>query len=183
MWLLKVPLQMFNQNINSMCLEVGPRVSVPVLGGWMRLESPGTNGGFCLCNYLTRKCNMCRISRKRSIRRGKVRVCHRQFSDRKYRFLALPFTCRSTSLLAARAKCKVCKLGRGAALESQLTSIIAGLPPTEGKWTRTVGSFSSSQIAGSGTVADRSTPWGDCVQINGILRGEIWKLPLMEHQW
>lgn len=32
MWLLKVPPQMFNQNINSVCLEAGPRLRAGAVG-------------------------------------------------------------------------------------------------------------------------------------------------------
>lgn len=32
MWLFKVLLQMFNQNVNSMCVEVGPRLCVGAKG-------------------------------------------------------------------------------------------------------------------------------------------------------
>lgn len=65
---------------------------------------------FGFCNYLTHKCNMCRISWKRSIRRGKVGVCHPQF-ETEAPLCGSTLHLRARFPLAAHNKCKVCNLG------------------------------------------------------------------------
>lgn len=173
--------------ILTVCVWMLAQVCAPVQREWMCAESRGTATGFWLCNYLTHKCNMCRIKWKRSIRRGEVAVCHPHFQTELSLCGSILYTYSQHIPFNGVWEMQSVQLGRGPVWSHGVVNV-------NHSWTSSLqkareenedggGSFSSSQVAGSGTVAHRSTPQRRCVQINGILRGQIWKLPLMEHQW
>lgn len=132
----------------------------------MCLESWGADAR----NFLTPQRNMCRISRKRPIRRAGVGVCHPPFSDGNP-----PSTSPSCTLPFSRCM-KNAKRASGERSTVQLTSLIIGLPVQSRESERARRGVSHLlHVTGSGTADDRSAPGEKkkCrAQINGILRGE-----------